>query len=100
MSLDEDLMFYGERRRLASYEPKPMKQEPPEPQTQECPSEYFQDAQLPDDSMNIDEIGKMFDIDVNDDSQKNYEEPEDEYICPDDHYGCCEKHIIEFEIDH
>ncbi|CAH8386228.1 unnamed protein product [Eruca vesicaria subsp. sativa] len=100
MSLDEDLMFYGERRRLASYEPKPMKQEPQEPQTQECPPEYFQDAQLPDDSMNIDEISKMFDIDVNDDSQKTYEEPEDEYICPDDHYGCCEKHIIEFEIDH
>ncbi|CAH8390887.1 unnamed protein product [Eruca vesicaria subsp. sativa] len=100
MSLDEDLMFYGERRRLASYETKPMKQEPPELQTQECPPEYFQDAQLPDDSMNIDEIGKMIDIDVNDDSQKNYEEPEDEYICPDDHYGCCEKHIIEFEIDH
>ncbi|CAH8371687.1 unnamed protein product [Eruca vesicaria subsp. sativa] len=59
MSLDEDLMFYSERRRLASYEPKPMKQEPQEPQTQECPPEYFQDAQLPDDSMNIDKIGKV-----------------------------------------
>ncbi|CAH8391929.1 unnamed protein product [Eruca vesicaria subsp. sativa] len=60
----------------------------------------FFDVQLPDDSMNIDEIGEMFDIDVNDNSQNTHEELEDEYICPYDHYGCCEKHMIEFEIDH
>ncbi|KAF2606736.1 hypothetical protein F2Q68_00044489 [Brassica cretica] len=67
-----------------------------EPQSQEYPPEYFQDSRLPDDSMNIDEIRKMFNIEVHD----NLKEPEEDYTCPDDHFGCCDKHIIEFEIDH
>ncbi|KAF2592869.1 hypothetical protein F2Q70_00043480 [Brassica cretica] len=67
-----------------------------EPQSQEYPPEYFHDSRLPDDSMNIDEIRKMFNIEVHD----NLKEPEEDYTCPDDHFGCCDKHIIEFEIDH
>ncbi|KAG2311586.1 hypothetical protein Bca52824_023143 [Brassica carinata] len=84
MSLGEDLQFFMEKQ---------------EEQPQECPPEYFQDAQLPDDAMNIDEIGKMFNVEINEGLSKIKEESEEEYECPDDHYGCCEKHIIEFEID-
>lgn len=50
--------------------------------------------------MNIDEVGKMFNIEVKDDSQQPYEELEEEYICPYDHCRCCDKHIIKFEIGH
>ncbi|CAH8380769.1 unnamed protein product [Eruca vesicaria subsp. sativa] len=74
-----------QRLQYVSYESKPVTHKP---QTQEFPPEYFQDAELPDDSMNINEIGKMFDIRVNDDPQKTLEEPEEEYECPDNHYGC------------
>ncbi|KAL0713764.1 hypothetical protein Bca4012_020742 [Brassica carinata] len=104
MSLDEDLQFFMEKRAppLANLElPKKRHVETQEEeQLQECPPEYFQDAQLPDDAMNIDEIRKMFNVEINEGSSKIKEESEEEYECPDDHYGCCEKHIIDFEIDH
>ncbi|CAN7084425.1 unnamed protein product [Brassica oleracea var. botrytis] len=82
-SLDEDLQLLWKNKQI--HQP-----------FQEYPPEYFQDSRLPDDSMNIDEIRKMFNIEVHD----NPKEPEEDYTCPDDHYGCCDKHIIEFEIDH
>ncbi|CAA7035322.1 unnamed protein product [Microthlaspi erraticum] len=77
--------------------PETVKQEPT---SQHVQQEYFQDAQLPDDEINIDEIGRRFNIDVNTKSEENFEEPEEEYECPDDHYGCCDKHILQFEMDH
>ena len=41
---------------------------------------------------------KMFNIEVKKKSQNEY--PEEDYICPEDHYGSCDKHIVEFEMDH
>ncbi|CAG7871840.1 unnamed protein product [Brassica rapa] len=86
MSLDEDLQFYLDK----SDEPQVVKRaqkkekrnsESRNSESQECPPEYFQDAQLPDDSMNIDEVGRMFNIDINDDSQQPQEkEPENMYL--------------------
>ncbi|KAL0734163.1 hypothetical protein Bca4012_010373 [Brassica carinata] len=104
MSLDEDLRFFMEKRAppIANLEvPKKRHVETQEEeQPQESPPEYFQDAQLPDDAMNIDLIGKMFNVEINESPSNIKEESEEEYECPDDHYGCCEKHIIEFEINH
>ncbi|WZY88912.1 hypothetical protein YC2023_045647 [Brassica napus] len=108
MSLDEDLQFYLDKSDKPQVVKRAQKKEKRNSESQECPPEYFQDAQLPDDSMNIDEVGRMFNIDINDDSQQPqekepenvYEYPRDVFECPDDHYGCCEKHIIEFEKDH
>ncbi|KAF3610864.1 hypothetical protein DY000_02049236 [Brassica cretica] len=100
MSLDEDLQFCTDKRANPPVVQDIPKEEKHDFQSQECPPEYFQDAQLPDDLMNIDEVGRMFNIEINDDPQQPHEEPEEEYICPDDHYGCCDKHIIDFEIDH
>ncbi|CAN6988946.1 unnamed protein product [Brassica rapa subsp. trilocularis] len=108
MSLDEDLQFYldkSDKPPMVKHAPKKEKRNS---ESQECPPEYFQDAQLPDDSMNIDEVGRIFNIDINGDSQQPqeeepenvYEYPGDVFECPDDHYRCCEKHIIEFEMDH
>ncbi|CAN6996434.1 unnamed protein product, partial [Brassica rapa subsp. trilocularis] len=108
MSLDEDLQFYLDKSDEPQVVKRAQKKKKRNSESQECPPEYFQDAQLPDDSMNIDEVGRMFNIDINDDSQQPqekepenvYEYPGDVFECPDDHYGCCEKHIIEFEMDH
>ncbi|KAG2311368.1 hypothetical protein Bca52824_022925 [Brassica carinata] len=94
MSLDEDLQFFMEKRAppIANLE-VPKKRHvatQEEEQPQECPPEYFQDAQLPEDAMNmnIDEIGKMFNVEINESPSKIKEESEEEYECPDDHYGC------------
>ncbi|CAN7124124.1 unnamed protein product [Brassica rapa subsp. narinosa] len=108
MSLDKDLQFYLDKSDKPQVVKRAQKKEKRNSESQECLPEYFQDAQLPDDSMNIDEVGRMFNIDINDDSQQPqekepenvYEYPGDVFECPDDHYGCCEKHIIEFEMDH
>ncbi|ESQ46586.1 hypothetical protein EUTSA_v100007051mg, partial [Eutrema salsugineum] len=44
--------------------------------------------------MNIDEIGKMFNIEINEETHTDYEEPTPGYECPGEYYGCCDKHII------
>ncbi|KAL0796839.1 hypothetical protein Bca101_068216 [Brassica carinata] len=101
MELDEYLQFFMEKPLGTPYIPTTSQTIKQEQQQPECPPEYFQDAQNPnDDAMNIDEIGRMFNIEENNSPRKSFELPEEEYECPDDHYGCCEKHIIEFEIDH
>ncbi|KAF3486182.1 hypothetical protein F2Q69_00055304 [Brassica cretica] len=74
MSLDEDLQFYLDKRANSPIVQDIPKKEKRNFESQECPPEYFQDAQLPDDSMNIDEVGRMFNIEINDDSQQPQEE--------------------------
>ncbi|CAN7124121.1 unnamed protein product, partial [Brassica rapa subsp. narinosa] len=73
MSLDEDLQFYLDKSDKPQVVKRAQKKEKRNSESQECPPEYFQDAQLPDDSMNIDEVGRMFNIDINDDSQQPQE---------------------------
>ncbi|KAL0690050.1 hypothetical protein Bca4012_089728 [Brassica carinata] len=97
MILDQDLQFYLDKRANLPIVQDIPKKEKRNFESQVCPPEYFQDAQLPDDSMNIDEVVRMFNIE--EEPENVYEYPGDVYECPDDHYGCCEKHIIEFEMD-
>ncbi|KAF3602148.1 hypothetical protein F2Q69_00036940 [Brassica cretica] len=59
MSLDEDLQFYLDKRANPPIVQDIPKKEKRNFESQECPPEYFQDAQLPDDSMNIDEVGRV-----------------------------------------
>uniref|UniRef100_A0A1J3EQA9 Reverse transcriptase n=1 Tax=Noccaea caerulescens TaxID=107243 RepID=A0A1J3EQA9_NOCCA len=107
MTLDEDLMFFMDKqensfvtkatKRDASKMDAPpiIKQEsatqdiPQDSLSQDLTEDYFQDAQLPDDTVNIDidDIGKRFNIDVNTKSDDDFSEPAPEYVCPGDEYG-------------
>ncbi|CAG7894369.1 unnamed protein product [Brassica rapa] len=107
MSLDEDLQFYLDKSDKPQVVKRAQKKEKRNSSPKNARENTFKTPTLHD-SMNIDEVGRMFNIDINDDSQQPqekepenvYEYPGDVFECPDDHYGCCEKHIIEFEMDH
>ncbi|CAA7022305.1 unnamed protein product [Microthlaspi erraticum] len=77
ISLDEDLQYFMESKQTVKATQKTKKRNVPEtvkqePTSQHAPQEYFQDAQLPDDEINIDEIGRRFNIDVNIKSEENF----------------------------
>ncbi|KAG7543375.1 hypothetical protein ISN45_Aa07g032930 [Arabidopsis thaliana x Arabidopsis arenosa] len=99
MQLDEDLQYY--MMKFDRGRPNNSKEETTSQATlQDYCADLFKDAQSPDDEINVEDIEEKFKFCINVQPGEEARMIEDSYECPDDHYGCCEEHMLEFEMDH
>ncbi|CAE6186949.1 unnamed protein product [Arabidopsis arenosa] len=99
MQLDEDLQFY--MMKFDKGIPNSSKEETTSQAiSQDYCVDLFKDAQSPDDEVNVEDIEEKFKFCINVQPGEEARMLEGSYECPDDHYGCCEEHMLEFEMDH
>ncbi|EFH60042.1 predicted protein [Arabidopsis lyrata subsp. lyrata] len=99
MQLDEDLQYY--MMKFDRGRPNSSKEETTSQATsQDYYADHLKDAQSPDAEINVEDIEEKFKFCINVQPGEDARMIEDSYECPDDHYGCCEEHMLEFEMDH
>ncbi|CAE6229872.1 unnamed protein product [Arabidopsis arenosa] len=99
MQLDEDLQYYMMKfDRGISNSSK--EETTSQATSQDYCADLFKDAQSPDDEINVEDIEEKFKFCINVQPGEEARMIEDSYECPNDHYGCCEEHMLEFEMDH
>ncbi|CAH8278550.1 unnamed protein product [Arabidopsis lyrata] len=103
MQLDEDLQYHMmkfNKGRPSSPEEDKQEETTPQVTSQDYCADYFKDAQSPDDEVNVEDIEEKFKFYINVQPGEDARMIENTYECPGDHYGCCEEHMLEFEMDH